>query len=438
MGMLVAESVTSLIILSQNNYENIIMKILFVAIAFPPKNDPECLQGAKYYKYLKSWQKDISILTSAIPTLFLPYDKSLDHIVDKEAKIVEIKIPENKYLNFLLRKISLSCIQLPDTKFSFFLQWRKAVRKIKEKPELIYSRSNPISSALMALKLVKYYKVPWVLHLSDPWVDNPLNKRSKFATKINSKWELACFELATFITLTSQKTVDLYSKKYPEYSAKFILMPNVYDPEAFSTTAEEINFNDSLRFIYTGSLTENRSPELLFKTIEKIQAEDPMSLENVEFVFAGHFDRKCKELFKKYDLPCVKNLGLLSYTKAKELQNAANVLIAIDSPAKTESEALFFPSKLLDYIVTRKKIVAITDLNSTTYNVVHNKYGYCVAHHEVDELARILHEIIDAYKNKVYSFFISKLQSDNTYSAENNAERLNDLFVKALALSDKR
>ena len=31
--------------------------VLFVSIAFPPKNDPECLQTAKYFKYLVDTQK---------------------------------------------------------------------------------------------------------------------------------------------------------------------------------------------------------------------------------------------------------------------------------------------------------------------------------------------------------------------------------------------
>src|SRR5690348_15468138 len=138
------------------------MNILFISIAFPPKNNPECLQAGKYFKYLSRIEgNNIEVLTSAIPTLFMPYDHSLERNIPAGTRSVQIKIPENKYLNFLIRKINPALLQLPDSKFLFHYQWKKAIKKLHGLPDVIYSRSFPLSSTIMALKLVKYYRVPW-------------------------------------------------------------------------------------------------------------------------------------------------------------------------------------------------------------------------------------------------------------------------------------
>lgn len=404
------------------------MKILFVSIAFPPKNNPECLQAGKYFKYLSQIKGNaIEVLTSASPTLFMPYDSSLEKNIPVGTKMIELKIPENKYLNFIIRKIDSGFLQLPDSKFLFHRQWKKAIKKIEQKPDLIYSRSFPLSSTMMALKLVKYYKVPWVLHMSDPWVDNPLEHRTKKALKKNQQWEQESFSLASFISFTSEKTVNFYKRKYPQWSDKFLLMPNVYDPDDISKGEMEIDTSKPLHFVYTGGLTETRTPKPLFEAIKSVQIENADLLRHVKFSFAGQFDRSNSALFQEYNLPCVHNLGLLSYSDAMQLQKDAHVLMAIDSPAASEDQALFFPSKLLDYIASRKKVLAITDTNSTTYQVIQNKYGDCVAHNDIDRLKRLLKEYVECYRLNNSCFFSNKI-TDETYDARYNADRLNELF----------
>ena len=148
------------------------MSLLFVSIAFPPKFDSEGLQVAKYFKYLSKECNEnnlpIDVVTSAIPTLFMPEDASLKAADTGYRQKIEIVIRENKYRNFLLRKIAPQLVDRPDSKFNFFQQWEKVVSELKEKPSVIYSRSFPTSSAVMAMKLKEFYKVPWVMHLSDP------------------------------------------------------------------------------------------------------------------------------------------------------------------------------------------------------------------------------------------------------------------------------
>ena len=397
--------------------------LLLVSIAFPPKNDPEGIQVAKYLKYLllsKTWK--IDVVTSANPTLNMPVDKGLQGFSNGVNQIIEIKLFENRYINFLIRKILPSVLEKPDSKMSFQWQWRNIVKKLENTPDIIYSRSNPISSAALGFHLKNYYKVPWILHLSDPWVDNPLHRFTKKGKKYNELLEKKCFEVADAISLTSSKTLQFYQKKYPGIKDKFFLSANVFDEANLNKKAHV--FGEKLKFVYTGGLAGSRSPALLIKTLRKINNQNPNLLTNVEFIFAGQFDRQNKLIFEKTDLNCVKYLGLISYKNAIKLQREADILIVIDSPISNPHEAMFFPSKILDYMMARRKILAITSYNSSSYSIIDQEnLGKCFDHKDNNGLEKYILTVIENWRQKDGAFF--NLVGDfESYSAAKNVKIL--------------
>lgn len=399
--------------------------ILFVSIAFPPKNDPECLQTAKYFKYLSQTSLDIDVVTSKMPTLFMPKDEKLLKYFKDYRQLVEIPIPENKYINFLIRKLSKTFLEQPDSKYRFFKQWKKATNQLQQKPDVIYSRAFPLSSTFMAEKLVDHYQVPWVLHTSDPWVDSPIHRYEGAIRDFHEAREKECFTKATYICVTSLKTQEFYQEKYKAFKDKFLFFPNVYDPEDVQNNTYE--FGEKLKFVYTGGLIAGRSPQYVFEALKQLQAKDPNLLKDTEFIFAGQFDRQNMAHFAEYDLPMVKNLGLLSYPDALALQKKADVLMVIDTPFDNPKEAMFFPSKLLDYIIAQRRILALTDIGSTTYSVVNNNYGACYAHKDIEGIKQEIRETVLAWKAQKTAFFYSP-EIDEQYSAQYNVGRLVELF----------
>ncbi|MBF6650300.1 hypothetical protein [Methylobacter sp. BlB1] len=396
------------------------LRVLFVSIAFPPKSDSEGLQVAKYFKYLvKDPSLKIDILTSSDSTLFMSIDDNLKKLTDGYHQIIKVHFFENKYINFLLRKIDRDILNYPDSKFLFYKKWKSVVKQIKFKPDVIYSRSFPLSSTLMAYYLQKHFKVPWFLHLSDPWTLSPIHKLGK-AKQWNEKMERMCFENATCISFTSLKTIEVYSQKYPEFSSKILFFPNVFDTE--EKKQQEYIFKDKIKVVYTGGLIADRSPEYLFKAIFKIQEEYPNILSDFEFIFAGALDRKNNALFAQY-VPSVSHRGVLFFSETIELQQSADLLLIIDTPFKNNSDALFFPSKLLDYMLAQRRILALTDKDSVTWNLVNGKLGNCLVHDDIDGIAHSLVTIWHEWKNRNISYFINGT-IDMTYSAEHNAKRL--------------
>ena len=187
--------------------------LLFVSIAFPPKRDSEGLQVAKYFKYFaKSEKYNIDVVTSSNPTLFMPVDESLKKYTSGVRQLIEISFFESKILNFIIRKLFPEQLTMPDSKHRFYNNWKKVVSTLSSPPDIIYSRSFPLSSTVMAYHLQKHYSVPWVLHLSDPWT-LPNSLRFPNLTTGSIKWnkdmEIKCIDAASLVTFTSQGILEL-------------------------------------------------------------------------------------------------------------------------------------------------------------------------------------------------------------------------------------
>jgi glycosyltransferase involved in cell wall biosynthesis len=401
--------------------------LLFVSIAFPPKRDSECLQTAKYFYYLQLPKKlNIEVLTSASPTLFMPIDNALSHYDTGFSNKVEIKVPENKYLNFIKRKLFKNGIDWPDSKLGFHKQWKKALAKIQTVPDVIYSRSFPLSSTVMAMHLQQHYNVPWVLHLSDPWTESPVHKYNPAQYKYHKALEKTCFERATYICFTSKLTIELYKKCYPEYIPKYQYFPNVYDPQDIIDNKYE--FKDKIKIVYTGGLVEGRNISYLLSGLQVLEKINPQILSLFDFVFAGEMDSQSRALFNQSGYENVRHLGALPYNEALDLQRSADMLLVIDNPIEDPKKAVYFPSKMLDYLIMKRKIFAITTLGGTTDNVLKSVDGIILGHKDADGIANALLSIAAAHQAKNADFFYcDKLPVE--YASDYQANKLLDLIT---------
>ena len=174
------------------------------------------------------------------------------------------------------------------------------------------------------------------------------------------------------VTLTSQKTVEFYKNKYPQWAHKFRFLPNVFDGEDWNQTP--LSTTGKIRFVFTGRLYGTRNIHRLLDAFENVAASVPQVEENCEMLLAGFFDNENIQRIRTSSLSFVKYLGSLPSDKALQLQQGTHVFISIDSLESDPRYDLFFPSKLLDYIASNRIIIALTNKQSTTYDVVEGKF----------------------------------------------------------------
>jgi hypothetical protein len=398
------------------------MKILLVSSSAPPKNSPESIQTGRYLRHL-SKRHSVTLLTSDTVGGWEPADESLLKFLKDVSFVVSLKPPHPKLIS-LIRRIRPSLL-VPDESSWFPKKFHKAVNQIPQKADVIFSRSAPFSSALLALRFQQLWNVPWIMHLSDPWSDNPFATFTGESKIKNSKLELKCINAATVVTLTSEKAIEYYKEKYPECKNKFTLLPNVFDEDDLNTIP--LNFRQKVKFVYTGRLYGNRNILALMNSIEQAVFRYSDLENQTDFIFAGFFDQINIDCIANSKLKNVKYIGPVSVDAARELQRSASVLISIDALSEDKIFELFFPSKLLDYFVARRPILALTGKHSTTYQIVNGKFGWCFAEDTLIDLPDFLETVTKAFLQGSYNFF--RFDNDPAqYASNHNAEMLEKIL----------
>ncbi len=400
------------------------LKVMVISIASPPKGNPESLQVSRYLKYLSHKPLDIYLVTEQLPEAsdgWVTFEKNYRHVLADVKQVIQIPTYRTIFYR-IFSKIGIKYLPVLDEAFLFTLSAKKILRRFDGSPDIIYSRSTPFSSAVLAMKLSKIFNVPWIMHLSDPWVESPFFKIGGYNETFQRRVERTCFDLADRISFTSSEQIDMYRKKYPHYAAKFVWFPNVYDDESVNS---HVRFKGKqLCFLHSGNFYgPGRSPEPILRALNYIRQKDMVSLKDVSFNFTGHKEPSIDNMFAKYPSIPAKHLGVLSLDQVQQLQRTSEVLIVIDW-CLPKHQAVFLLSKIVDYMAARKPVLAITTKGSTIFNLVEGVYGKCFEHDDIAGIAEYIKLLI----NQIRDTGIAPNQLDARYSASKNADQLYQLI----------
>ncbi len=360
------------------------MKVLLTTLAAPPKTGGESLQVANIVQHLQ-YQCDLTIITEAIN--YKSWNTSaLSHYKLDNCEIIRFNVQRNRFLEKAKSLIGLSNNYFPDNYDNFHKKINDLISI--NSFDVIYSRAYPLSSAVAGLKLKKASNKPWLLHLSDPWTLNPYHP--ELNSKKHNKYESECMEYATIVSFTNDKTLELYALKYPMFKSKFQLSVNTYNSLHTNKASKKLK-DGKLILCHTGNLYGNRHPFFLLDAISGL-TED--LLKKLEIVFVGNIETNILDKIQDYKNINISITGPLDNVQANTKQLESDLLVCIDGFFTNDDEALFMPSKLLEYMIAEKPILAITNKNSPTYNFVNNGYGVAVEHTNSEGISEVLKSII--------------------------------------------
>lgn len=385
------------------------LNVLVVSMSAPPQKGAESIQVGRYLKHLTKVFNIELVTTNTPKKSWIREDKTIlnSHFLSNR---IEIFVYWNRYVSKLLKVFAK---QSPEQQF--VNSFEKVIKLVKKKPDIIYSRALPHGSTLLAKQLKKHYNVPWVMHLSDPWEDNP------FITNPKQSEEEACIMAANVVTLTSELAVQFYKKKYPVQHEKFMLMPNVYDDELKHRKSKTIN-NNCYTITHTGNFYGKRTPKVILQVLDAMRKKD--SLKNIVVIFAGEMDAFSKVLFQEYKNDHIKIIGSVSLQESIKLQERSNILLVIDKEYEAPSDLITLPSKLVDYSSLAKPIFAITPKNSSTQKFIADyKCGKSFAHDELHEIEKYILGIIN--KSEIMGLqYLPPIE----YSIKHNVSILEKIF----------
>jgi len=366
-------------------------KILFVSYFFPPVQTAAGTMVFNYVKYLHYFNWSATVLCakkaigeSVFTSFAVPKNVSIKRTFSSGNILIHI-LQKLKFLSYTYNRIGWA---------PFAIRAAKKILK-KDNPSVIISRSTPIVSHLVALKLKESSKLPWIACFSDPWTQSSYYaSRNKIIKKIDEYLEKKVMLAADKIVVTTEQTKRLFLEKY-KIENKIIVIPNSYDSSEFSEKIDE-NKENKFTITHAGNFYGPRSPEPFFRALKVLN--DEMDIDkNFKVRLIGKV-RSIKNLVLKYKFgDFVQLIDTLPRKDVFSHLFGSDVLLLIDAPSAKES--VFLPSKLIEYINMAKPILAVVPEGASADVVRATKTGVVVAPDDAEGIKNAIKSYYELYKN---------------------------------------
>lgn len=367
------------------------LDILVIAPHAPPKNTAEAIQVRRILHELDKHARGRLVkITPKSASSWEQSDESLElHLKNFDTQTLEL--PLHSFTSNILSSHRLARFHIPDS--TMWIQWKDRVvlRGLKKKPDIIYSRSSPMSAALLAGRLQKALGVPWVMHVSDPWADSlykPYHPR-------DAAYEAQCFRECDLAALTTAGQAEYYQDKYPDCAHKIFVSPNVM-PER--TPRPHRNQDDeTLHIVFAGRLYGGRSPRPLLDAIDILRRTQPEILKRLQIDFYGNAQTEAAELLTRAP-DVLHHHGHVPYAEANAAQYAADVVFAIEPDSQHPLIQSTLLSKITDCMAQGQPLLAITPHGSETARICNEGYGWAIHPAKPKELAARIADLVTNVK----------------------------------------
>lgn len=324
------------------------------------------------------------------------YRVSLEQLSGGQASLIPVRSPE-EWLPFrTLWRLAPGLKQLPDEKRVWMPgALRAAQASLDRAPaDLLVSFAQPWSDHLIALRLKRERRLPWVAHFSDPWVDSPYFRPGAWARRRAESWERQVIAEATRVVFVNGHARDRVMAKYPvEWAAKAAVVSQGFEAPRQADAPPRAR-EGKLRIVYTGRFYDGiRTPVAFLEALALVNQRAPFG-DRLEVQFIGSNMESYARLAAKLGLgDSVVFTGRVSPQQAHDRARDADVLLIIDAPSP-HGPSLFLPSKLIDYLPLRKPILGVTALEGPSADLL-RELGYPVVEpSDVAGMAQLLHELV--------------------------------------------
>jgi glycosyltransferase involved in cell wall biosynthesis len=366
------------------------------------------LRTAKYVRYLPECGYRVSVLTTEV-SAYAVRDPGLEAQVPAGTRVIRTAFRNTK-LHWAWRGVYPSLLALPDV----WIGWlpfavRAGRRLIDEDPvDVVYSTSPHATAHLIARRLARGARVPWVADFRDPWFEDPPEPGAPdgFVFRTVNRWlERRTIRSAGAVVTSTTQLRDMLRQRYVgEPAAKFRAILNGYDEADFQGVSQVSHPRGTrLRIVHAGSINADfRDPRPLIASLGRLVTEgrlDPASLE-LRFVGPGpHGDApEVRQAIGDAGLAgAVAFLPRVPYDEALRELAAADVLLLLQASDDTVS---LVPAKLYEYLRSQKPMLALVREGAVTEVLAQTGGGFAVDPAHPVELDAALRTIIDDWRSK--------------------------------------
>ncbi len=376
-------------------------RVLIITYYWPPAGGGGVMRWLKMSKYLPEygWQPVIYTPANPDPSVI---DESLLAEVPPEAEVVRqpIREPydlfrkltgkskESRFKSGYISEASRGSIKeriavflrgnltIPDPRVFWVKPSVRFLRKyLAEHPvDLMISTGPPHSMHLIALKLKRTVKVPWLADFRDPWTGIDFYHRLKLtpvADRLHHRLEKRVLTTADGITVVSpgmKRSLEALSGR------EVRVVYNGFDPEDFKDAEAPAYSVETLKtadnketaspaaghfmISHFGAFNRDRNPSALWTALERLVSEIPAFGEKLMIRLIGQTDETILQEIRDHGLG--EQLEVHPHLEhregLRELGNSAVLLLPLnDSPNARE----ILPGKMYEYMALGHPILAI-------------------------------------------------------------------------------
>ena len=362
-------------------------------------------RDADYPAYDETFVKEIpagvKIYCSRIVEPYRFYRKFTGRSADESTDIATLTLDEqdkNKFSERISEWVR-SALFVPDARIAWLPYAYSLAKKViyKENIDVVLSTAPPYTTNLIGMLLHRNLNVPWIADFRDSWIGwlSTPQWRPELSRALERWMESSVLRYADrIITVTPGVKEDLLSRNPGLRDERWKLLYNGFDPADFAQVQPKPK-QDKITIIYSGSLYGNRNPEYLLRALEQLKNEGSEILNRIRLLFVG---RVGEVIVKRMEnspvaglierVPYVTHAESLSYLTGSDI----SLLIIDDAP----ENAGILTGKLFEYIGAGNPILALAPEGNAADLIRQNKLGLVAHPKRVDEIKKVLLEIVDS------------------------------------------
>lgn len=422
------------------------MRILLVSYFFPPYNVVGAVRAAKFAKFFERFGHEVWVLSARSQPFSegLALESDPDHV--RYAPWVNVNAPVEVAMGGR-RKIATSgygggqgsglirragqlyktILHSPDAQLGWVPFAIAEGRRMLDQArfDLIYASAPPYSGLIVASRIARQSKVPWVAEFRDLWTMNNAYAYPGWRQKLEFMLERRTLSSAAAIVTVSEPLAQQLRKVF---SQPVVTVANGFDPDNIDQPAASPELPEGcLNLVYTGMLyPEHYELDALAKAFALLKGKGLGS--RIRASFFGRYLGAAKIAMAQQGVGEMMSAHEpVAYRESLALQRAADVLLLFPWGRSVDQGVM--STKVYEYLGARRRILAVgsTDADASRL-VVSRKAG--MASRDPEQIAAYLEE---AYSTKVEKGGLPELGAQCSVGLTRE-ERMRELeqFLKAL------
>ncbi|GIK61455.1 MAG: glycosyltransferase [Ignavibacteriota bacterium] len=389
-------------------------KVLVIAYYFPPMGLSGVQRTLKFIKYLKNFNWDPTVITTA-DVAYFAHDNSLQKELDDiGVRVIRVTGSEPNSLLSKKRTVKLPAelvrktfnrlsqiFFIPDNKLSWSKNAYKKTLEVlsNEHFDCIFISSPPFSQFDIFSDIKKIHNIPMIFDYRDLWVDNQFSfYLTPFHKSIHKRKEYKALKAVDRIIVTNRRIKEKLIKDYKFLSFdEVFIIPHGYDPDDFAKTEQIQKPNDKMLITYSGLFYEYITPKYFLHAFKKIITENPSIAENIRLSFVGLLGIENRKLIKTMNLEAyVIEYGYVDHLQAIQKLMMSDVLWIMVGNGKSASTVS--SGKLYEYFGTKKTIIACLPEGSLKTAASEYKAAFITEPDNIEQIKNTIIQVYNLYK----------------------------------------